>query len=266
METDDRTIQDFGSQWTTFTEFYDFHGSTEMLEDYMHPFVGMDAVHGKKVAEIGSGAGRIVHMLVQAGAASVTAVEPSEAHAVISKRYENTDAPVKVFHGRGDAMPLDDFDLIVSFGVLHHIVDPSATVRRAHEALAPGGQFVAWLYGREGNELYLAIFEPLRKVTTKLPQIVLQAISISLLVPLCVYEWLCRYIPLPMHKYMRDYLQKLGWKERYLTIYDQLNPQYAKYYQKNEVEALFRDAGFDEIRTHHRHGYSWTIAGRKSAR
>lgn len=265
METDDRTIRDFGSQWTTFTEFYDFHGSTEMLEDYMYPFVQLDGVEGKRVAEIGSGAGRIVHMLVEAGAAAVTAVEPSEAHRVITHRYQTSNAPVKVFHGRGDAMPLDGFDLIVSFGVLHHILDPSATARRAYDALAPGGKFIAWLYGREGNELYLSIFEPLRKLTTKLPQFVLQAISLLLLVPLAVYEFLCRFFPLPMHKYMRDYLRKLGWKERYLTVFDQLNPQYAKYYREDEAKALFSSAGFEDIETFHRHGYSWTVIGTKPA-
>lgn len=44
-------------------------------------------------------------------------------------------------------------------------------------------------------------------------------------------------------------------------IYDQLNPAYAKYYRRDEARALLEDAGFQDVRLHHRHGYSWTVLG-----
>lgn len=49
--------------------------------------------------------------------------------------------------------------------------------------------------------------------------------------------------------------------ERRLVIYDQLNPAYAKYYTRAEAYELLRQAGFDDVRLHHRHGYSWTAVG-----
>jgi hypothetical protein len=43
----------------------------------------------------------------------------------------------------------------------HHIPEPLATLRVAYNGLRPGGKCSVWLYGREGNELYLAIAAPL---------------------------------------------------------------------------------------------------------
>ena len=50
-------------------------------------------------------------------------------------------------------------------------------------------------------------------------------------------------------------------KKRFLVIYDQLKPAYAKYYTGAEAEALLRKAGFVDVRAHHRRGYSWTVIG-----
>lgn len=51
--------------------------------------------------------------------------------------------------------------------------------------------------------------------------------------------------------------------ERRLVIVDQINPRWAKFYKREEAEALLRDAGFKDVRLHHRHGYSWTVCGTK---
>ena len=51
--------------------------------------------------------------------------------------------------------------------------------------------------------------------------------------------------------------------KRRVVIYDQLNPAYATYYSRAEAEALMAGAGFVDIRLHHRHGYSWTVTGRR---
>lgn len=77
------------------------------------------------------------------------------------------------------------------------------------------------------------------------------------------YIFLCRIFPLPMRKYMSNVLARLPRSVRYLTIYDQLNPAYAKYYRKAEAEGLLARAGFVDVKTYHRHGYSWTVVGTK---
>jgi hypothetical protein len=81
---------------------------------------------------------------------------------------------------------------------------------------------------------------------------------------LSLYIGAARLIPfLPMRKYMVDVLGRFDWRTRRLTIYDQLNPSYARYYTRDEAEALLTEAGFTDVRSHHRHGYSWTVVGQK---
>jgi hypothetical protein len=69
-----------------------------------------------------------------------------------------------------------------------------------------------------------------------------------------------------MRAYMQRVLRPMTWRQRMLTIYDQLNPATAKYYTKDEARALLQEAGFSDVRLHHRHGYSWTVIGTRSTK
>ena len=70
-----------------------------------------------------------------------------------------------------------------------------------------------------------------------------------------------KHFKLPMYEYMNNVLAKWTPHIRFVTIYDQLNPAYAKYYTQAEVVDLMSRAGFKNIRLYHRHGYSWTVVG-----
>jgi SAM-dependent methyltransferase len=260
-----RTISDFGRQWTNFRDNPGYYGSVEFLSDFFGPLLSVEAIRGLRVADIGSGTGRIVGMLLDAGAQHVVAVEPSAAMSVLTENTASRRDRISYIHDGGDALPQGlGLDLVVSFGVLHHIPDPGPVVRAAYDALRPGGQLLIWLYGREGNEAYLHIAEPLRRLTTRLPHPVLSALSTAGGWALTAYLGACRILPLPMHRYMTEVLGKLPQSVRKLTVYDQLNPAYSKYYRKSEAEDLVRTAGFANVTSYHRHGYSWTVIGTKS--
>ena len=256
-----KTIADFGEQWVRYSDNAGFYGSLDLFQDAFGPLLSPQEIEGKRVADIGSGTGRIVHMLIMAGASHVTAVEPSESFAVLEVNTRELGQRVRCVKTTGDRVPEEGFDLVVSYGVLHHIPDPRPVVAAAWRALRPGGRIAVWLYGREGNELYLALAEPLRAVTIHLPHAALALVSGLLTVPLSAYVEACRVLPLPLRHYMLNVIRRLSWKKRYLNVYDQLNPAYAKYYRRDEAIALLADAGFVDVRLHHRHGYSWTVTG-----
>jgi SAM-dependent methyltransferase len=263
-DVDRRTIADFGRQWTTYTGNTGYYASTDCLRDIFGPLYDVAHVRGARVGDIGSGTGRIVNMLLGAGAASVVAVEPSAAFEVLRRNTAEQAVRVELVHGTGEAIPpRGDLDLVVSLGVLHHIVDPAPVVRAASAALKPGGTFVVWLYAREGNELYLAILGALRAVTTRLSHRTLAALAAFLEVFASTYAALCRRVPLPMRDYMQQHFLRLDRRQRRLTIYDQLNPAYARYYGADAARALLAANGFADVRLFHRHGYSWTVTGRK---
>jgi SAM-dependent methyltransferase len=261
--TDAKTIADFGEQWTKHRDNSGFYGSTDLFVDAFGAFVSLDQIRGKRVGDIGSGSGRIVNMLLAAGAAEVVAVEPSGAIEVLKENTKADKDRVTYVHGTGEkiAEAARDLDYIVSYGVLHHITDPLPVARAAREALRPGGRFLAWLYGREGNGAYLAVAEPMRMITTRLPPAVLRGVARAMNRALDVYVPACERLPLPLAGYMNHVVAKLDREKRYLVVYDQLNPAYARYYREREARELFESAGFIDVKLHHRHGYSWTVVG-----
>lgn len=261
-----KTIADFGEQWTTYRDNPSYYGSVALLEDLFGPLLALSDIEGRNVADIGSGTGRIVNMLLDAGAAKVVAVEPSAAFEVLRENTAARKERVTCLNVGGESLPADlGLDLVVSMGVLHHIPDPAPVVDAAFRSLRGGGKLLVWLYGREGNELYLSFAEPLRAVTKRLPHFLLVLLCWTISAFLNLYIFACRFLPLPMRKYMRNVLARFPQSVLRLTIYDQLNPAYAKYYTKEEAEGLLASAGFVEVKSWHRHGYSWSVVGTRPA-
>jgi SAM-dependent methyltransferase len=261
-----QTIDDFGDQWTRYTNNDGYYGSTELLADMFGPLLSPEALKGRKVLEIGSGTGRIVQMLLAAGAAHVTAVEPSRAMDVLKENTLPSADRITYLQCRGDELsdkPAQDF--IVSIGVLHHIPEPEPVVAAAYRALETGGRILIWLYGWEGNGAYLSIVLPIRAVTTRLPHFLLSPICHVLNLLLAGYIALARYVPVPLRRYMTEVLGRFSMSKRYLVVYDQLKPAYAKYYRETEVRKLLEGAGFADVKLHHRHGYSWTAIASKGS-
>lgn len=260
----DRTIADFGDQWTRFRDNDGFYGSGALFDDVFGPLVDRAQLAGRRVAEIGAGTGRFSRILLDAGVAHVVAVEPSAAFEVLRDNTADGADRITCIHATGDRIPAGlDLDYVFSIGVLHHVPDPGPVVRAARAALRPGGTIAIWLYGREGNALYLALALPMRVVTSRLPHPVLWGLTRALDPLLVAYSALCRMAPLPLHEYMRDVIGRLAGDKRRLVLYDQLNPAYARYYTQAEAVRLLEDAGFEDVRTYHRHGYSWALTGRR---
>lgn len=259
-----QTISDFGEQWTNFRQNPGYYGSAEFLQDVCGPLLQVSYLHEKNVAEIGSGTGRIVNMLLDVGVKHVTALQPSAAFAVLCENTATQRERITYINQRGEYIPADaNMDVIFSIGVLHHIPDPAPVVSAALMALKPGGMMLIWLYGHEGNETYLRFINPLRHLTRHIPHPILSALCSFLNQMLGIYIFCCRFIPLPMRSYMQNVLARVSRDVRKIIIYDQLNPAYARYYRKNEAIQLLADAGFTDVQIYHRHGYSWTVLGHK---
>lgn len=258
------TINDFGEQWTHFTLNKGYYGSQDVLIDILGPFFHPKLFAGKIIIDVGAGTGRITNLLVDSNAKLVIAVEPSDAYDVLVKNTASNIDKVRLIKATGDEIPqCVPCDLALSIGVLHHIPLPLPTLAKIYSVLKNEGIIIIWLYGAEGNRLYLLFSALLRKLTINLSHENLLMISKFLLRPLKLYSWLCKNIKLPMHDYMRNHISKLDDESLLITIYDQLNPTFAKYYTRDEALNLLRDSGFVNIEIYHRHGYSYTVKGQK---
>ncbi|MCB0384229.1 MAG: class I SAM-dependent methyltransferase [Bdellovibrionales bacterium] len=259
----EKSIEDFGEQWTRYQDNEGYYGSPRLFADMLSGLMDVSEIEGREVLDVGSGTGRIVQMILASGARHVHAVEPSKAMEVLRANLAGRESRVSCHQIAGDEISGLKVDLAFSIGVLHHIPEPELVVRKVYEALKPGGRFLFWVYGFEGNENYLRLILPLRKVTARIPDGCLRLLCHLLNVFLAIYIKLCHFLPLPLRGYINEVIGHFSWHKRFLVIFDQLNPAYARYYTGEEAEELMAGGGFVDVRRAHRHGYSWTVIGVK---
>jgi len=264
MKQDKKTINDFGEQWNYFTSNTGYYGNEDVLIDILGPFYNSNLIQNKLIADIGAGTGRITNLLLTLGAKKVYAIEPSSSFDILKNNTIENVHKIEYINSTGDSIPESiEVDIVLSIGVLHHIPEPHSVIRKAYSILKDNGKIIIWLYGREGNLIYLAVFNLFRKITTQISHKKLLTISKLLIAPLNLYGFLCKYIPLPMKKYMVNHINKLDDDAKLITIYDQLNPCYSKYYTRKEAILLLSKEGFKNVKIYHRHGYSYTVQGEK---
>ena len=257
------TIKDFGKQFKYHNKIDDYWGGEEMINDIVNPF-DLSLIKNKIVCEVGIGSGRILKNLIKFSPRKIYAIDPSEAIEVAKKNNEDSKIEISYKKISGQMINFkNEIDYIFSLGVIHHIPEAEIVCKKIYESLKPQGKFIIWLYGKEGNELYLFIFNNLRKITRFMPDKILNLFSILLNLFLSVYIFFCKYLNLPLKNYMMHVLKKCSFEKRKYIIFDQLNPSYSKYYTKKEVETLLSKSGFQKFEIVNRHQYSWTAIAEK---
>lgn len=120
------------------------------LEPFIHAVAQFTRYRGKELLEIGVGAGTDHLQWARAGARchgvdlTQAAIETTRAHLALhglSSELQRLSA---------ESLPFPDasFDLVYSWGVIHHAERPEAIVREIRRVLRPGGRFIGMLYAR----------------------------------------------------------------------------------------------------------------------
>lgn len=120
------------------------------LEPEILRFAAFESAAGKRVLEIGVGMGADFLRWARAGAL-VTGVDLTErAVALTRQRMEAESLNGVVQVADAERLPFQDgeFDIVYSWGVLHHTPDPPKALAEAQRVLAPGGQLKLMLYHR----------------------------------------------------------------------------------------------------------------------
>jgi len=257
------SIKDFGKQFKYHNKVDNYWGSLEMLRDIVSPF-DLKNIENKIICEIGAGSGRVIKNLSKMNPDKIYAIEPSEAIEVAKKNNLDNSEKIVFKNITGQSISFnDEIDYIFSLGVIHHIPEAEIVCKKIYKSLKKNGRFIIWLYGKEGNYLYLLIFDNLRKITKFLPDKILNIISVFLNLNLSIYIFLCKYLKLPLRGYINNVISKCSFEKRTYIIFDQLNPSYSKYYTKNEVSELLKNSGFKKIEIYNRYNYSWTAIAEK---
>lgn len=132
-------------EWFQKVESYRYQ-----VEPFIHSVAKFTLHHGKKILEVGVGAGTDHLQWARAGALcngvdlSDTAIDTTRTHLSLygfQSNLQRLDA---------EELPFEDntFDLVYSWGVIHHANQPERIISEIKRVLRPSGLFIGMMYGR----------------------------------------------------------------------------------------------------------------------
>lgn len=123
-----------------------------MVEPHIPGFAEFEKWRGKRVLEIGCGLGTDAVNFARAGAV-YTGLDISEESLNLAKRrFEVFGLRGEFLASNAEVFPAElegqKFDLIYSFGVLHHTPEPSRAMANVRQVMAPGSEFRLMMYAK----------------------------------------------------------------------------------------------------------------------
>lgn len=218
---------------------------------------------GKTVLDAGCGPGHHARLSAKF-AKRVVAVDYNTADIA---RARLADLPnVEVF--AGDIAKWDDgerFDAVYSIGVVHHTLNPDATVAHLKTLVKPGGRLILWVYSREGNGFVRWVLEPLKKYFLDyLPRPVVMGLSHVLTVVGTILMHTFYRLPLPdsfpYYTYCRN-LRESTYQRRLLNVFDKLNAPTTHLITQAQARAWIE--GWKDAHMDFYVGTSWRVSATK---
>lgn len=272
MNSDQHTADAFATSWNNLPQGSVY--SSEQYVDWMAPLSEAD-IHNRDVLELGCGNGSLLlhtaawrprHLVgVDLGSSVETARSNLERAGFTDA--EIVQADLTSFESKG-------FDVVYCIGVLHHLQQPETGFAAVLRNVRPGGRFHCWVYAREGNGLIIALVDPLRRITSRLPWwLTKYGIATPLAVPFYLYaKALSMLVGNRMeslrHAPLRDYclwISPRGFAFFRHVAFDQLVTPRTAYIKRQQIEDWLRsnqNIQPGSTYTIFRNGNSWKFGGR----
>ena len=149
-ETDQARSSKFSREY--FEEIEQHRYTTQ---PFIHSFAQFSRYHGKRVLEVGFGAGTDFVQWLRAGAIASGIDLTEEALANLTHRIEvyGLPKPERIQVGDAENLPFEanTFDLGYSYGVLHHTPNTEKAIRELVRVVRPGGEIKIMLYNRHSH-------------------------------------------------------------------------------------------------------------------
>jgi len=260
-------VNNFGYEWSWLSSI------SEKNEIEFRSYLGEILPEGfasRVVLDAGCGMGKFLYFTGKYGAKDAIGVDLASGS--VERAYKNTMHLENVHVVQADLLHLPlkrCFDFIYSIGVLHHLAQPEQGFYNLVEYLKSNGKIFAWVYGYEGNEIYIEFLDPIRKITCRFPLWLnkgLSAIIASILwiVIVLIYCPLEKFKlrGLPFHEYFL-YFFKLGFRPFWGTVFDKVIPSISHYYRREEFVSWFSEARLSQVSIFQRNANSWSGWGVK---
>ncbi len=119
-------------------------------DPWMNRLIPFTEARGKRLLEIGHGIGSDLLTFAEAGAEVYGVDITEEHHRLAKKNFALHEQKVELRLGDAAALDFPDasFDIVYSFGVLHHTPDTVRCLSEAYRVLRPGGTLILGMYRR----------------------------------------------------------------------------------------------------------------------
>ena len=269
---DPQVVQDFGDEWTKFSQF-DEKELAKIQSEYFDLLDDRIINKGTYGIDIGCGTGRWTKCLLDR-IGFMEAIDPS--HAVIAaQRLLAGHQNVRIAVASTDNIPFADgtFDFGMSIGVLHHIPDTAKALADCVKKIQIGGHFFIYLYYSLDNRgpLFRLAFRGsnlIRRIVSSMPgklkRLSSDALAVSLYMPLVLagrvagklgLKQVAARIPLSIYQNKSFHIIRNDALDRFGTRLEQR-------FSRKEVIAMMEAAGLGEIRVSDKMPY-WHAIGQR---
>lgn len=240
-----KTKKSFSYEWQELYKENDFE-----MQNFIHFIkpVNKDDFQDKVCLDVGCGSGRFTKMAAMCGAKMVIGCdlgESVETAREMTKSFNN----VQIVQADIYSLPFkESVDLAFAIGVLHHLPSPQQGFNGILATLKPKGEIIIWVYDKKNNKRAIYLYEPLRKITTKIPKPVLKPFCHIPAAMVQILNWL--YVGLKNIKLNKiaefipfRYYSNFSYNMKFNDSFDVLATPKSNYYTLEDIEKWFKDAG-----------------------
>jgi 2-polyprenyl-3-methyl-5-hydroxy-6-metoxy-1,4-benzoquinol methylase len=237
----------FGENWSHYAEKID-ESRIEEAEKSLIRLVGRENIEGKTFLDIGCGSGLFSLAAVRLGAKKLLAVDLDPKSVETTRKTLSRHAPggnwdvqnVSVFNLNAEKQGL--FDVVYSWGVLHHTGAMYQAITKATTMVAPGGMISLALYGKTP---FCGMWRVEKRIYSRSPKWFQKVIEAFYLV-------LVRIRLRLKGESLKERREKY-WKQRGMDTYHDMRDWLGGYPYESispeEAMMFMRGLGFDQVRS-----------------
>jgi 2-polyprenyl-6-hydroxyphenyl methylase/3-demethylubiquinone-9 3-methyltransferase len=203
----------FGENWLRYVEHLD-RERYEAARQSLRELLGEDGPAGRSFLDVGCGSGLFSLAAVELGAARVVSVDVDPGSVQACRRLKERSGAGHWELREGSVLDpafvssLGRFDVVYSWGVLHHTGDMWRAIDNAVSLVAPGGRLVIAIYNRTwSSPLWLAF----KRLYNRAPRPLKAAMVWAILLPRMFVRLLRGRHPLRDRRGMSVYYDAVDW-------------------------------------------------------